>query len=94
MKSLAAIRAAAGGEGMKKLPPGTIEICDFCGEPLDADNCFGTDDMPLCRGHHVMVMELLNFMVTGQCMRLKSGEVHRKLSKFGGGMNKNLEMER
>jgi hypothetical protein len=49
-----------------KIKPGTIEICEFCGEQLDADNCYGDDDMPLCREHQEKMNELVLFMVTGQ----------------------------
>lgn len=46
--------------------PGTIEICEVCGEQLDVDNCYGSEDMPLCRDHHGKFEDLLMFMVTGQ----------------------------
>lgn len=26
--------------------------CSLCDAPLDADNCYGEDDFPLCRYHH------------------------------------------
>lgn len=46
--------------------PGTIEICEVCGEQLDVDNCYGSEDMPLCRDHQGKFEDLLMFMVTGQ----------------------------
>jgi hypothetical protein len=48
------------------IPPGTIELCELCGEPMDADNCYGTDDMPLCREHQEKFNALLHFLSTGQ----------------------------
>ena len=42
----------------------TIEKCELCGVGLDADNCYGTDDFPLCRYHHEKFYDLLNFLLT------------------------------
>lgn len=46
-----------------KLPPGTIDLCDLCGEPLNADNLYGPDDdFPLCRGCHERFYQLIAFL--------------------------------
>ena len=29
-----------------------FEFCELCDAPLDADNCYGEEDFPLCRFHH------------------------------------------
>lgn len=51
---------------MKVISSETIELCDLCGEELDADNCYGTEDMPLCREHQLLFNATLNFLLTGQ----------------------------
>lgn len=42
---------------------GAFELCELCGEPLDADNCYGEDDFPLCRGHHELFGRTVAWMV-------------------------------
>jgi hypothetical protein len=41
----------------------TIEFCELCDAPLDADNCYGEEDFPLCRYHHEMVGKALGFLL-------------------------------
>lgn len=40
-----------------------FEYCELCGVPLDADNCYGEEDFPLCRYHHEMFGVALGFLV-------------------------------
>ena len=40
-----------------------FEFCELCGAPLDADNCYGEEDFPLCRYHHEMVGKVLAFLI-------------------------------
>lgn len=44
----------------------SVEHCELCGAPLDADNCYGNDDFRLCRFHYQKLTDLVNFMATGQ----------------------------
>jgi hypothetical protein len=41
-----------------------LEYCSICDAPLDADNCYGTDDYPLCREHHEKFYDAVDFMLT------------------------------
>ena len=40
-----------------------FEFCGLCDAPLDADNCYGEEDFPLCRYHHEMLGITLGFLV-------------------------------
>jgi len=39
-----------------------FEYCELCGVPLDADNCYGEEDFPLCHYHHDMLGQALAFL--------------------------------
>ena len=39
-----------------------LEFCVLCDAPLDADNCYGEEDFPLCRYHHEMLGRALAFL--------------------------------
>jgi hypothetical protein len=45
---------------------GAIELCELCGEPLDADSCYGTDDFPLCREHHDLFAQMVALLIGGK----------------------------
>ena len=40
-----------------------LEFCVLCDAPLDADNCYGEEDFPLCQYHHEMVGKALGFLL-------------------------------
>ncbi|MEM2111484.1 MAG: hypothetical protein QXX08_06365 [Candidatus Bathyarchaeia archaeon] len=40
-----------------------LEFCELCDAPLDADNCYGEKDFPLCRYHHEMLGRTFAFLV-------------------------------
>ncbi len=37
--------------------------CFVCDEPLDDDNAYGSEDLPLCRWHHEAYQFTVAFMV-------------------------------
>ncbi len=62
------------GEAMKEI----FEFCELCGAPLDADNCYGEADFPLCRYHHEMFGKALGFLVE----QSQTGRSKQQLSFF------------
>lgn len=50
---------------MKATGADPVAFCELCGEPLDADSVYGTDDMNLCRGHHQLFYDMLYFLMNG-----------------------------
>ena len=40
-----------------------FEFCELCGAQLDADNCYGEEDFPLCRYHHEMIWKALAYLM-------------------------------
>jgi len=51
------------------------EYCSLCEEPLDADNCYGTNDFPLCKYHHEKYTRSLYFLLSCE----KTGEAQMQL---------------
>jgi hypothetical protein len=39
-----------------------LDLCELCGEPLDADNFYGSDDFPLCRYHYGKFQEMFSIL--------------------------------